>query len=205
MGIIFENMMANLRNRYDSYAETYHKIMLDSWQTACIFKARQHFSWFEHRNGQSYYWFLSLFVSDLSNIYPLEIPEAVTILVDDALVGWLTPGRVYIWGINFLWSEEGLKLFWVVEIWQSGHFYYEIIQISLPFNRLVFIIFVHDVFRRDGGDEASRPAMDHCQPQCMELTKPAINSDFSVFIVPLDDICCVFGESRAFGLIPNNS
>lgn len=148
-----------------------------------------------HKIGWLYCGCWSLFVSTLVQSYPLQVPKAVTVFVNNSFVGWLAPGGINTGCVDLFGSQKCLELFWIVKIWQFCHLDHEIIQVSLSFNCFILVVLVHKVFCGDGRDEASWPPMYHGQSQCMELAKPSINRNLSIFVMSLYDISCIFSES----------
>ncbi len=61
-----------------------------------------------------------------------------------------------------------------------------------------------EIFGRNGWDKTSWPTMDHGNPERMKLTKSPTDINFSIFIMPLNNINRIFTKSRSFSLIANN-
>ena len=88
---------------------------------------------------------------------------------------------------------------------QFGHFYQEIIQISLSFLNHILLIFFHKIFTRNRRDETTWPPLHHRHPQLIELIKPSANVYLSIFILSLNNIDGVFGEGGSLNISADNS
>lgn len=144
-------------------------------------------------------------VSTWINLFSCKITEAVSIFINDGLVSWRTPWRVYIWCVCLLWTKESLKFFRIVKVRELRHFYNKIIQVSFSFNCFIFIIFMHKILCGNRRYKATRPSLNHSCSEGIELTVSSENIDLAIFIMAFDNVCSIFAKSGTFGLSADNS
>jgi hypothetical protein len=88
--------------------------------------------------------------------------------------------------VLLLGSQQGLKLFGVVEIGPQGRLLQESVQVHLPLAVHLLLVLQQRFFTGRTGDQTARLRLHHRDTHLVEFVEPSPQTHLAVFVLPDD-------------------